>query len=69
MYFQGLLSSIIITVLFYHATAVASDWPARSITASELTRGMNDWEQDYAVFLYAPWCNYCRQFKPIWHEV
>ena len=42
---------------------------ARTIPAEELTRGLEEWEQDYAVLFHANWCTYCRQFKPIWHEI
>jgi thiol-disulfide isomerase/thioredoxin len=45
------------------------DWPARGLTAGELEDVLADWDSDRAVLLYASWCRYCRQFKPIWAEI
>ena len=48
---------------------VQKDWPARGLTAGELEEALEEWDGDRAVLLYASWCRYCRQFKPIWHAV
>ena len=52
------------------ATFLNPDWPARTLSANELAEALGEeWDKDYAVMLMASWCRYCRQFKPIWHEV
>lgn len=48
---------------------VQKDWPARGLTVGELEEVLEEWNGDCAVLLYASWCRYCRQFKPIWHAV
>jgi hypothetical protein len=48
----------------------ATEWPTRSLTSSELVEILTEeWENDHAVMLMASWCQYCRQFKPIWNMV
>ena len=35
----------------------------------QLNKYINDPKKFTLILLYAPWCGYCNQFKPIWKEI
>ena len=51
------------------ATLATTHLPARELSAAEFVEALQGWDKDYVVMLHASWCRYCKQFKPIWHEV
>ena len=39
------------------------------IVAQNITSNLAEWENDFALVFYAPWCQYCKQMLNVWESV
>jgi thiol-disulfide isomerase/thioredoxin len=42
---------------------------AVELTVSNITDNLQFWDVDLAIMFYAPWCQYCKQLTPSFHEI
>lgn len=39
------------------------------ISYQNISSNLNNWDRDYAIMFYAPWCKYCKQLYASWEVI